>query len=72
MTGAEVRNLLTTNEEYGKQLKAIEKVDRVTEYSILHTSTFQLYETSSTGMAPIDILKEGENLKKFLRFIIDM
>lgn len=72
LTGAEVRNLLTTNEEYGKQLKAIEKVDRVTEYSILHTSTFQLYETSSTGMAPIDILKESENLKKFLRFIIDM
>jgi len=72
LTGREVTNLLTTNEEYGKQLKSIEKVDRVTEYSILHASTFQFYETSSTGKAPIEILKEGENLKKFLRFLIDM
>jgi len=72
LTGKEVENLLTTNEEYGKQLKSIEKVDRITEYSTLHASTFQLAESSSTGNSPMETLKEGENLDKFLRFLIDM
>lgn len=71
-TGREVGNLLTTNEEYGKQLKAIEKVDRITEYSFLHACTFQLAATSSTGKSPLELLSEGENLQKFLRFLIDM
>jgi hypothetical protein len=71
-TGNEVKNLLTTNTEYGKQLQAIERVDRVTEYSILHLSTFQLYETSKEGKAPLELLSEGDNLNRFLKFLIDM
>ncbi len=71
-TGREVIDLLNTNEEYGKQLRAIEKADRVTEYSILHACTFQLAESSSTGKSPLEILSDGKNLQKFLRFLIDM
>ncbi len=71
-TGKEVNDLLTTNIEYGKQLQAIERVDRVTEYSILHVSTFQLYETSQSGKAPLELLSEGDNLNRFLKFLIDM
>ena len=61
LTGKEVGNLISTNEEYGKQLTAIEKVDRLTEYSTLHTSTFQLYETSTVGESPMEIFTNGEN-----------
>ena len=71
-TGREVTNLLTTNSEYGKQISAMERVDRLTEYSFLHVCTFQLYETSNVGKSPMEILKEGTNLEKFLRFIIAM
>jgi len=71
-TGREVADFISTNSEYGKQLNAIERVDRITEYSILHVCTFQLYETSSKGKSPMEILKEGDNLSKFLRFMIDM
>lgn len=40
LTGKEVRDLLTTNTEYGKILDGIEKVDRLTEYSTLHYLPF--------------------------------
>lgn len=72
LTGNDVKNLLTTNEEFGKQLNAIEKVDRITEYSILHTSTFQLAETSSVGKSPMEFLNEKYNMDKFLRFMIKL
>jgi hypothetical protein len=71
-TGKEISDLLTANFEYGKQLEAIERVDRNTEYSILHVCAFQLSETAKNGKPPIEILKEKDNLRKFLRFMIDM
>ena len=71
-TGREVAGLLTTNSEYGKQLSSIERIDRMTEYSLLHVCCFQLSETSQIGPSPMEILNAGDNLEKFLRFLIDM
>ena len=72
LTGKEVRDLLTTNTEYGKILDGIEKVDRLTEYSTLHIPSIQVYATSSTGPSPLQIFSEGENLTTFLTMIISM
>lgn len=72
LTGKEVKDLLTTNTEYGKLLDSIEKVDRVTEYSTLHLPSIQVYATASKGPSPKQILAEGENLTKFLTMIIGM
>ncbi len=71
-TGGEIIELLTTNKGYNRQLSSIEKIDRITEYSILHVCAFQLYETAKNTKAPLVILQEGDNLEKFLRFMIGM
>ncbi len=69
LTGRDVGALLASNGAFGAQLRAMENVDRITGYSVLHVPVFRLAKTASVGKAPMEILR-GDNLDKFLRILI--